>query len=95
MLRIEAKLLSFRRPGITADTGSIPRLDAAVQTCHSAYGKMQHITVTPVPYSPSASVRAIFIQDLSDAELLSLSNFITLDNRYIITADGQIFYVKD
>lgn len=44
---------------------------------------------------PTTSARAKFIQSISEAEVAAMSNFITLDDNYIITADGLLFYVKE
>lgn len=95
MLQITAHICRADSPSVTATICGCACLCALVVGQHSVCARIKSLIITPSLIDQSASVRALLIQDISDAELLILSNFITLDDKYIITADGQIFFVKD
>lgn len=44
---------------------------------------------------PTTSARAEFILSVSEAEVATMSNLITLDNQYIMTSDGLILFVSE
>jgi len=95
MLQLTAHICRADSPSVTATLCSCVCLCAMVAEQHSVCTRTKSLIITPSLTDQSASVRALIIQDMSDAELLILSNFITLDDKYITTADGQIFFVKD
>lgn len=91
------RFLILREPGCSVSGTVLPQSSVRHRMSHIriAAAMLTMSLAVAVIDLPVTSPRAVFIQSVSDAEVESMSNLITLDDHYIMTSDGFILFVTE